>query len=331
MAKQERTPTPPLKKHRRFPSSLMDVLHVGSARRGEKLQIAVIINPAAGQGRPVLKVANRVFKSAGVAWEAFITHETGDARNLAEAAAKAGVDVVAVFGGDGTVNEAASGLVGSNVPLAILPGGTNNATSLAFGIPFDLEAACRLAANREAPRQTVDIARIGDRYFLQLAGVGLEAKLVENASREMKDRFGMLAYGLAALQALSDPPNAHYRLMFAEREVEVEGVSCLIANGNNLGISSLGTSDGLLDIFVLRKADLGSLINLAARLAGMGENPAVLPHYHASQVSIDADPPQVVQADGEIVGKTPVQVSLVPRALQIIVPRLVTTDSGEQD
>ena len=89
-------------------------------------RVQVIINPTAGQDQAILGILNQVFHDAGFAWDVSITNKAGDARRFARAAALAGIDVVAAYGGDGTVMEVASGLIGSTVPLAIFPGGTAN-------------------------------------------------------------------------------------------------------------------------------------------------------------------------------------------------------------
>jgi len=97
--------------------------------------IYIIINPAAGEEEAVLPIINTSMKEAGIAWEAFITHEAGDGIKFAQAAVKAGVDALAVYGGDGTLIEAISGLIGSEIPLAILPGGSANVAATELGIP----------------------------------------------------------------------------------------------------------------------------------------------------------------------------------------------------
>src|SRR5690554_7252602 len=110
-------------------------------------KVHVVINPAAGQGIPLLSILNQVFSECGVDWDVSITKKSGDAREQARQAAAKGVDVVAAFGGDGTVAEVASGLLGSRTPLAILPGGTANVMSVELGIPTDLAQACRVACD----------------------------------------------------------------------------------------------------------------------------------------------------------------------------------------
>src|SRR5919206_2640007 len=110
-------------------------------------RVQVIINPTAGQDQPILGVLTRVFHAAGVAWDVSITKKAGDARRFARAAVEAGVDVVAAYGGDGTVMEVASGLIGTTVPLAIFPGGTANVMSMELGISSDLAEASALVCN----------------------------------------------------------------------------------------------------------------------------------------------------------------------------------------
>src|SRR5260221_13540604 len=164
-------------------------------------RIHVIINPAAGQDKPILGVLNKAFGPAGVDWEVFITKEAGDATRLARKAVEEGVDAVAVHGGDGTVGEVAAGLVDSTVPMAIVPGGTANAMSIELGIPSDPAEACALVASEDSQVRQVDMGQVGDHYFVLRVGMGLEAEMVKNASREGKAQMGNLAYVVAARQA----------------------------------------------------------------------------------------------------------------------------------
>ena len=107
-------------------------------------RVHVIVNPASGQDRPILKTLNSVFKESGIEWDMFLTKEAGDGIRLAKEAAAAGVDAVAVYGGDGTVREVTTGLLGTETPILILPGGTANALALTLGIPTDLGEAASL-------------------------------------------------------------------------------------------------------------------------------------------------------------------------------------------
>jgi len=327
--------------------------------KGKKAPVAhIIVNPAAGQDEPFLKTLNTIFKEAGWDYEVRVTQKAGDARQFAEEAVEKGATLVATYGGDGTVIEAASGLVGTNVPLGILPGGTGNMMSKALGIPQDFAEACALlvsdkkscppvrmgeiwagpnvrsaadpAAEKRLPGR--EAAHTGDLpepafAFFQLIGVGLEAQMVEGADREAKDRLGILAYGIAALQALAQPQVSRYRLELDGKVVETEGVTCMVAIVENLGISGLAEALGSpnhpddLDVMVLKKVDLQAFVELLATVRGRKPSIGAIEHWHAKRVRVDAKPPQVAQADGEVLGDTPVEVEIVPEPVMIIVPK----------
>src|SRR5260221_12051734 len=129
-------------------------------------RIHVIVNPAAGRDVPILGTLNKVFGEAGIDWDIFVTKEAGDARRLAKEAVTGGADAVAVNGGDGTLTEVASGLRGSNVPLAILAGGTANVMSIGLAIPNDLGPASPLLVGNDSEGRAIDLGEIGRRYFL---------------------------------------------------------------------------------------------------------------------------------------------------------------------
>ncbi len=290
--------------------------------------VYVIANPAAGQDQPVLKTLNTVFRAANLEWQIGVTHRDGDGKALAELALEAGASLIAAYGGDGTVVDVGSGLLGAGVPLGILPGGTGNMMSKALGIPQDLAEAAALIVSREQERQEVFMGQAGPKHFLQLVGIGMEARMVEGADRSAKDRLGMFAYILAGLKALTAPTTARYHLTLdGNRLIDEEGVTCLIAKTGNLGIPSLNelpeTADPhepLLDVVIIRKADIPSLMSLATTMAGGVLNRQVIPQWTARQVEIVADPPQVVQADGEMLEKTPITVKIIPEPLEIITP-----------
>jgi len=166
--------------------------------------IRVIINPGSGQPKPILHTLNQVFSSAGVEWDISLTQESGDAERFAQEAVKSGVDAVAAFGGDGTVMEVARGVMGSQVPLAILPGGTANLMSVELGIPKDLNQAAEIIASPESEIKSIDVGEIGGTHFLLRVGLGIAAQKVELADRELKDRYGIMAYSIAALKAMKD-------------------------------------------------------------------------------------------------------------------------------
>jgi YegS/Rv2252/BmrU family lipid kinase len=288
-------------------------------------RIQVIVNPAAGQPEPILPVLNQVFQEEGVEWDVSITHEPGDGTRLASQAVDRGVDVVAAYGGDGTVMEVMNGLVHSDVPLAILPGGTGDILAVEFQIPGVLEQAARLACAPQPEIRRVDVGRCGDRHFLLRLSIGFNARQIQATSRDLRDRYGKLAYLFAALQALPETEPVQFSFSFDGESVAYEGVTCLVANAGSLGVPGLALapqismSDGLLDVMAVRDLDLEALSAVAASIVAAIPDEANLGYWQAQEIHVECDPPQPVVADGEDLGQTPVTVQAVPRAIQVIV------------
>jgi YegS/Rv2252/BmrU family lipid kinase len=289
-------------------------------------KIQVVINPASGQPQAILNTLNSVFHPAGIDWDVMITKESGDAERFARQAAASEVDVVAAYGGDGTMMEVARGLFGSQTPLAILPGGTANLMSVELGIPKTLSQAAAIAANLESRVRTVDAGLLGGKtHFLLRVGLGFAARKVEIADRDLKDRYGIMAYSIGALKALTDTQPAHYRLTLDGQQFETQGFTCLVDNAGNIGFAGLGlksilVDDGLLDVIIVRDTRIRSWIALGAGLGGAQLNPEYILHWQAREITIDADPPQPVQLDGELAGETPVSIQVAPGIVRILAP-----------
>jgi YegS/Rv2252/BmrU family lipid kinase len=290
------------------------------------MRVKVIINPAAGKPEPILSVLNDVFAPAGIDWEVDITHKSGDGVAAARQAADEGYDLVAAYGGDGSVAEVVSGLAEGGPPILLLPGGTGNALAGDLGIPPGLAEAAALAVGDAGEVRRVDVGRSGKLWFVLRLTTGFEAEMVSAATQEMKDRFGWLAYAFSGLMAISDAPMATYRMSIDGAEVECEGLAALVANSAMVGVSGLriaddvDVSDGLLDVVVVQRADLPGLIGSAAD-AAQGQQPRMMSRWRGKKIHLETTPPQAVLADGEDAGLTPVDVTVVPGAVGVLVPR----------
>lgn len=288
--------------------------------------LPIIINPSSGRKVAILAELNQIFKSTDIRWSVEITQEEGDGVRIARQLVEKGARIIAVYGGDGTISEVATGLAGTQAALALLPGGTGNVLAYEFGIPQNFVAAAQLLVSEHAIR-SVDIGVIGNRKFLLRAGVGFEAMTVERTPRELKDRFGLLAYGIGGLGALIESQPVRYTLELDGETQIAKGVVCTVANSGHLGVPGLrlspkvDTQDGLLDVFVLRRVDLKLLIQIISEnlsdTLGLGE----IQHWQVKQVKILSDPPQTVQVDGDYLGTTPVEMCCLPQSLRIVVPK----------
>jgi diacylglycerol kinase (ATP) len=291
-------------------------------------KLMVIINPAAGVDRPILGLLNTAMNAAGIKWEVQVTHQANDARRLAKEAAESGWDMVAAHGGDGTVMEVADSLRGTDVPLAIFPGGTGNAMSGELGIPVDLPAAVTLVANGPYDIRTIDMAMANEQSFLLRVGIGFEAHLT-NIDQELKNRFGTLAYAFNALNELRVLTPARYKIKVDGLVETVEGVSCMVANSGNISMGGLKLSqkidvaDGLLDVVVFTNANLLTLINITASMlthADSTEQPQVM-HWQGKEVIVETDPPQSISIDGEQVEPQTIKAHILPQSVKVVVPR----------
>jgi diacylglycerol kinase (ATP) len=291
-------------------------------------RIRIIINPAAGKDEAILPIINASMKEAGVKWEASITHNAGDAIRFAEAALKEGIDALAVYGGDGTVMEAISGLMGSQIPLIILPGGSANVMANELGIPKDLKQACALIGQTPVKTKAIDVGQFDKRYFIVGVSYGFAADLVKGAGRETKNMIGILAYFLSAAVALKNVKKAVYHLTIDGQKHEVRGLTCIIANTGNLGFSNISfdkhidVSDGFLDVVVVRKANL-SMLRLMAHTLLLRERPdnvELVEHWQGKDITVSSFPGQTVQCDGEVLDKSSLHIRVIPAAMNVLVP-----------
>ncbi len=289
-------------------------------------KVYVIVNPASGQPQTVLHSLNAVFHPAGVEWQVFITKESGDAKRYAQQAVADGVDVVAANGGDGTVMEVADGIMGSQLPMAILPGGTANLVSVELGIPKDLQKAAELIVSDASKIMKVDIGRIGTEYFLLRVGLGVAAEKVKLADRSMKDRFGLAAYSIAGAKAVMSAKQARYRFNLDGNVVEEYGITCLVDNAGNMGrpefraAKNISMCDGVLDVILIHDISVESIVTSLSGIAGHDIDSSKVFHWQAAKIGIDVDPPMDIQVDGEIRGQTPLTIETIPQAIGILTP-----------
>lgn len=298
--------------------------------------IHVVINPAAGKPEPVLAILNQILNPAGITWDNSVTKQAGDGTRFVREAVDRGVDLIAVYGGDGTIMEAVNGLIGSDTPLLVLPGGTGNVFSIELGIPQDLQTAIQLVLDPKIDQHSIDVGRCGERYFLLRVGIGFVAEQINLTSREMRDRYGRLAYFMAALQAMPSAESAKYHIQVDGKDMDFEGAMCLIENAGNIGVP--GTSlvpdvcidDGLLDLVVLRGIDLETAISALSSITGRETQFDNLDHHQGREFFVQADPPQMVVVDGEPCGETPVDVQIHPAAVRVLSSRQEEGNSCEE-
>jgi diacylglycerol kinase (ATP) len=256
-------------------------------------------------------------------------------------ALEGGVRRVLLGGGDGTLNGMLPHLLGREVTLGVLPLGTGNDFARSLGIPPALEPACDIIAAGYTAR--VDVGLANGRPFLNAASLGLASAIARRLTPRLKRRAGRLAYPVAAVAELWEHQPFHLRMTTDADTLEQEVLQLVVGNGRYHGAGNVVAPDATLDDHRLdaylitapsavagredsplgHVKDLSTLARIALSLR-RGEHvahPAVTA-LRTARLEVEATPPQDVNADGELIGRTPVRFELLPGALRVHAPAL---------
>jgi YegS/Rv2252/BmrU family lipid kinase len=287
--------------------------------------IHFVINPGAGQDEPILNTINRVFLPYDINWTVSITKKDVPIK----ADTPDDTDLVAVYGGDGTVKDVISSLLDSDLPLAILPGGTGNAVAHKLGIPIQLEQALQVIVGEHEQRK-IDIGEIHSadgetHHFLLRSTIGLYNEMMRSTSPEMKKRFGDLAYFIAGIMSMRENKHLVFELTIDGETIIVQGHTCMVANISTIGghapidiAPQVDPGDGLLDVLVFDAISEDILSTLRSQI-----RPDIDPfskHWQGREISIQTEEPQSIIVDGEDGCNTRADIRLLPQAVSILVP-----------
>jgi diacylglycerol kinase (ATP) len=298
------------------------------------MKAQVIFNPNAGQRdrRHELKAAMSYLEDQG--WQLGLkeTHSPEEATIYARQAVAEGCDVVIAAGGDGTVSEVANGLAGSEVALGMFPIGTTNVWALQMGMPpfWPLRQPSLLDAAKvlaEGHIRRVDLGRVNGRYFLLWAGVGIDAKVTEEVEPGAKKRLGGLAFVVAGIVVAKEFAGTKVQVTIDGCEVNRRAVLILASNAQlYAGIVRLAAQarldDGLLDVLIFKGQGVPAILrHIFSVLTNRHLRDPEVEYYQARRVEISAAKPLSVHADDEPFTTTPVEISVVPGALRVVVPQ----------
>lgn len=288
-------------------------------------RILLIVNPSSRRGARSREAARRAFAAAGVEYTEVLTERAGHAAELARGGASA-VDAVFVLGGDGTLMEVAGALANSGKPIGALPGGTGNLMGRVLRVPRRVKKAIRLLLSGSA--RSFDLGSLSNgRRFAFAAGMGIDAEMVLRTTFWHKRHLGVLGYALMATRTA-------WRLDSFDIEAVVDGASIraratlvLIANAGELfgGVFAVGPDirpdDGQLDLCIFAPRRVGDLFVIAWRLLrkDFRRDPRMI-RARGKRIRLTSTPVRVVEADGELVGETPVEATVEPAAVTFLVP-----------
>ncbi len=293
------------------------------------MRALVIINPVSGPSRrrPVeacRALATEVFTRHGVEVEVLVTGARGDARLLAARARDAGVELVVAWGGDGTINEAASALVYSATGLAIVPGGSGNGLARDLGVPLESAAALELAAT--GSRRLIDAGQIDESWFFNVAGVGLDAQIAQHIAMPGVRR-GFSGYARITFSELPRYRAQPYTIEHDGTSATYRALIIAIANsrqyGNGAQIAPAARlDDGHLDLVVVEAQPLWRLLaRIPAFFNGSLKPGRGLHMTPVTEAIVHGGGPLPYHVDGEPnAGTNALRVSIRPRALQVVSP-----------
>lgn len=292
------------------------------------MSIVAIINPISGAGVDPDAAARRIAlvhaeaTRRGLSADIHLTERAGHARELAAAAAASGIDLVIVWGGDGTLNEAGAGLIGSATTLGLVPAGSGNGLAAALGTPRESRLA--LAAAFEGETRTIDAGMMAGRPFFNIAGIGFDARVARLFNARGPGRRGGWPYVVIGLREGCRYGGDEYTVELDGDRRRLRALLISFANGREYGIGAriapfAQLDDGLLDATIVEARPLLTRFWDARHLAlGTPHRAPSVSVRQVRQAVVDAEFPMEFHVDGEpglIQG--PVEVRILPGALKV--------------
>lgn len=303
---------------------LNNIEGVGLLGVKKRTKYLIIFNPHAGRV-PRYGIIHRLVKELGHV-EVVKPSQRGDSTLFAQ---KADADVVIAAGGDGTVNEVVNGLLRNprqGIVLGVIPLGTSNLYARSLRMAT-LTAQSAIEAILQGKTRHVDVGKINNRFFINACGAGLDAEMFKNVQPNIKKFFGEVAYPLSLLKTFFSYTPHQLRIeVYCKGSVRIEeGYYALVCNIGKYTrlfqmIPDAHDDDGLLDILIFKNKDLLSqFMYLYSVLAKNHTSRSDIVHLQGERIRISARQNVLAHADAELVGTTPLEITVVPRALRVIV------------
>ncbi len=289
----------------------------------------MVINPVSGIGdiRIFQDKLEQHFSQA--VWDYTVYQTTGDEvlRDIVRECINQPYDMVVACGGDGTVAQVASGMVGSSIPLGTIPLGTWNALARNMGIPIITDEALRLLTGPHSVRE-IDGLEVNGNIYLVNVSTGLSSSMIHSTKRTAKRRFGFLAYIWNLLLQLVGLRRIGFHLVIDDRHRKVRAAEVMVVNGGFVGLGELPTKlnvqpdDGTVDVCIIKPRTIFGFLAVTWNILVRGKKrDPEFRYFSAHQsISIKTKKPIMVQGDGEEIGTTPIEIHVIPHAVSLIIP-----------
>jgi len=288
----------------------------------------IIYNPTSGREAFKKELPNVLerFEVAGFETSAHATTGEGDAIEAAKTAVERDYDLVVAAGGDGTISEVINGLAEQEhrPKLGIIPTGTTNDFARALNIPRDIEKAVDVIL--EGRSMLLDIGRVNDHYFMNIAGGGKLTELTYDVPSKLKTVLGHLAYYVKGIEMLPSLKPIRTRIEYDGTIVDEDIMLFLVSNTNSVGgfeklAPDARLDDGYFDLLILKKMNLAEFVRIAGlALRGAHLEDKRIIYTQAKHISVEADEKMQLNIDGEYGGLLPGEFTNLPRHIEFYVP-----------
>jgi diacylglycerol kinase (ATP) len=287
------------------------------------IRALLLINPGARQGSERLAEVQVCLSALDVeVVTSELTHPAGVGELIRRH--QGAIDRVVVAGGDGTLHTVLQGIVGTQIPMGIIPLGTANNLARTLDISTALPQACRVAAGSH--RRPIDLGSVNGRYFFTTASIGLSVQITEALTHQTKQRWGALAYGVAALRALRQSRPFDAEISWSGGHRHSRTIQIVVGNGRYYGIAlpvaeDARIDDARLDLYSIELSHWWGLLALlpSLRRGRHGEKRSV-EALRGTEFEIRTNAPLDINVDGEICGRTPAKFRVHPGVLDVFAP-----------
>jgi YegS/Rv2252/BmrU family lipid kinase len=285
----------------------------------------LIVNPASRRGQWLLDEALAAFRNSGVGVDFFQTEQAGHGGEIASELAHR-YDATFTLGGDGTADEVIGALAGTSVAVGVLPGGTGNLLARTLQTPLSIRRA--VPALLGGWRYRCDLGLVGDdRYFVFSLGIGADARMMAETSSRLKRVFGVVAYVFSATRVSFLRKPTDVVIEVDGERLERRATMTMVANFGSVlsDFLRLGpgivSDDGVLNVCIISPVSHLDVIRVVWKMIvkDFSQDPC-MEFRTGKHVRIESQPPTAVQADGELLGETPVEVRIRPMSTTLLVP-----------
>jgi diacylglycerol kinase (ATP) len=295
----------------------------------QKPKTFIVVNPVAGVSQPeaVREKIEAAFQPRDIPFEIYETTGKENLKQKIRSAVKQGFRLFVSAGGDGTLSGVIDGLVGTQIPLVILPTGTWNTVAQIMNIPLQIDQALELVF-QEHELQTIDALEVDRSYFVLSVSAGVGSRTMEDVKRQDKRRFGKLVDLWKGIKQIMEFRSYMFDVKIDGKSSRFRASELMVANSASLGLKvlqldpSIRMDDGKLNVCRIYANTLGEYLKLIVSMlrGDQKHNWNVLCVEASKEVEIRSSEKLPVQGDGDIIGRLPITVKIYPKAIQVVAP-----------